>query len=504
VKNKLLKSFTFIFVFWWLAVYLFWYATLEPIHSVLRNIFIDNEFESIAVLFEPVTISLAYWSIPVLILLVSVAILTFLSINLFVYFSILLKEKRLERNKDKQWNGMKISLGELPSPSWKPDIPKYKPELIQEYIDESIQKHTKPNSTVHVFGERYSRLLSDILFFIWSNNDAFVGDGHGVSLWEHTLDVLERSWPHVSDPLIPIAAAAHDAGKILAWERHPKSGEWKRVGYHDDYGMLLVSSLDSFFELELDEQLVLKMVIGYGHKENKRPILETSIDKRVESIFKIINKSDRQQTAKEKQKLLEKESTTEVLTKAFLDAVMDAPFNTKDSAVGEASVCFRKGSDIYLLEPGFRDIFLQFLPPDVAAAFGKGFKRIGNMSPPTVALINHLKNIGWLVESGNGMQSECGLWSVEIGKKVFNGVLAIRLPEKFCSELPDDTIYDIRFSCPLKVKAGQDMKPADRISPEEMSSLQKKARALSAITNVPYEACLKDMIEKSESKQKQN
>lgn len=85
-----------------------------------------------------------------------------------------------------------------------------------------------------------------ILFFIWSNDDAFVGDGHGVSLWEHTLDVLDRSRPHVFDPLIPIAAAAHDAGKILAWERHPKSGEWKRVGYHDDCGMLLVSSLDSF------------------------------------------------------------------------------------------------------------------------------------------------------------------------------------------------------------------------------------------------------------------
>lgn len=76
-----------------------------------------------------------------------------------------LKEKSLEKNKDKQWNGMKISLGELPSPSWKPDIPKYKPKLIREYIGESIQKHTKPNSKDEVFGEKYSRLLSDNFIF---------------------------------------------------------------------------------------------------------------------------------------------------------------------------------------------------------------------------------------------------------------------------------------------------------------------------------------------------
>ncbi len=492
MKKKLLSSFLFIISFWWVVVFFDWYFELEFSHIFLEKI-MGFELPTFSEAIEPLRVALVYWIGPLLVL---IFLTIFLGVALSIGLTISGQRWRAWRvSRKTQWRGIGITMGNLPMPDWKVGIQsEYKANIVDElasYIFNEESKEKKP----HLFEERHKKILSDVLFYIWLNRkSSFVGAGHGVDIYEHTLSVLKESWTAGCDPLIPIVAAAHDAGKILAYKKHPDTQEWEMKGFHDDFGMLIISTMESFDNLHEDEKEVLKISIGYGHKESKRPILEHNIEQRVQNIFAVVNKADRLKTAEEKKKIIEKGNVPQIITDGFLRAIYLAPFQTPATRRGAPTICFRKGDVVYLLEPGFRDIFLKELPEDLAAAFGDGFRRIGNMSPPTVALINHLKKLGWLVENGNGMHSECGLWSVEIGKKLFNGVLAVKLPHEIVTRLPDESVYDVRFSCPLKVDIKKEVvAPADRIPNEKLTELQKKARQLSAITGQPVDVLFKKL-----------
>jgi len=500
MKNKLLSSFLFVVSFWWAATYAWWYISLQSLQDFFHTIFIEGEFPAIGSIFKPFEVSFVAWTLPVLMWGAIVFLTTIFGVIFVVVFKKYLSEKKLYTQYS--WRGIKVSLGEYEKHYWHINLPEIDLTDIDEYLDEKIEenyssdiKKKDEKEVVQVFTTEHRNLMTEILTYIWLHNeDAFVGDGHGVSLLEHTGGVIDRCWTPNCDPLIPLAASAHDVGKILAWEKHKDSGEWKRVGLHDNYGKLIVSALDSFDFLTREDKELLLIAIGYSHKENKRPIFKGEKERRIEHIFSVINKNDRLQTKHEKAKVLENNVAPEMVTKAFLEALNNSTFNTPTTERGLEAICFRKGNTVYLLEPGFRDVFLKYLPVDVAAAYGGNYRRVGNMSPPSVALINHMKEIGWLVEDENGMHSECGLWSVTIGKKLFNGVLALTLPPEIIKKLPDETKYKIRFSCPLKVETGADFNPADRPSSSELSTEQKKTRQLSAITGQPMDELVKKMI----------
>jgi hypothetical protein len=492
MKKKLLPSFLFIVSFWWSVVFFDWYFELEFNHLFLEKL-IAFELPVLSDVLQPLRVSIFFWTGPLFIL---IFITTLLGIALSI--GIVVSRQRWRAwsvSRKTQWRGIGISMGELPMPEWKVGIKsEYEANVVDKFVSQIYMEEEKEKKP-HLFEERHKRILSDILLYIWMNKgESFVGAGHGVDIYEHTLSVLKESWTPGCDPLIPIVASAHDAGKILAYKKHPETQEWEMKGYHDDFGMLIISTMESFDALHEDEKEVLKITVGYGHKESKRPLLEHNIEQRVQNIFAVVNKADRLKTAEEKKKVIEKGNTPQIITDGFLRAIYSAPFQTPSTRRGAPTICFRKQDIVYLLEPGFRDIFLKELPDDLAAAFGDGFRRIGNMSPPTVALINHLKNLGWLVEDGNGMHSECGLWSVEIGKKLFNGVLAVKLPNEIVSKLPDESVYDVRFNCPLKVDIKKDVvAPADRIPSDKLTELQKKARQLSAITGQPVDSLFKKL-----------
>lgn len=107
------------------------------------------------------------------------------------------------------------------------------------------------------------------------------------------------------------------------------------------------------------------------------------------------------------------------------------------------------------------------------------------------------------------MTSECGLWSINIGRKLFNGVLAVNLPPDIAKKLPDNSNYEVVFSCPLKIAAGEKLEPDDApivneilekeelvgLTEEELLKLEKKARQLSAITRQDFNKILIDLTE---------
>ena len=497
MKYKLLQSFVFVVSIWYLILFAWFYIdyfTFDFIIHVFSGGGTNVDGIDVSML-EPVKQVLTYWTFPSL-LITAIAIILGIFLAFLIEFLSIRKKNNIIKPAD-EWRGIKVSMGKLPLPAWKPELQKCNTFILNTV--RTLNKNNKPKDNLsEQLESRHLQILCEILSYIDSNKDAFVGPGHGVNLLQHTLDVLKRSWTPNCDPLTPIVAAAHDAGKVLAWQRHPENNEWRRVGFHDDYGMLLISSLDSFQALDEEEKSVLKICIGYGHKENKIPILSKGLALRVEKILSIVNQMDRLQTSIEKKEVLDKGLSLDVVIDAFIRAVKDSPFNTSETPNGSESICFRKGQTLYLLEPGFRDIFLSKLPEDIAAGFGSGFRKMGNMSPPTVALINYLKEAHWIIQDGNGMKSECGLWSVQFGKKIFNGVLAVKLPEEILDQLPDETPYDVRFDCPLKTEPGQKLNPLDKPAAKELSLLEKKARALAGTMDITFEVALKQVNSKKD------
>lgn len=489
MKKRLLGSIIFIFCFWWIVLYVTWLVSIGGFNDVYHQLFVENKLPDFMYVFELIKISFFDWGIPIFLIAILSSFFTVSSVFAFYIFK---NYKFYKKNVvTDSWSGININIGELPKPSWMPEKIIRSP-IVTEYVNSKLLVLNEEQKVT----ENHKELLLDVLSYIFQTKEtSFVGYGHGNNLYEHTLNVLNVCWTKNCDPLIPITAAAHDAGKIISWKINSDTNNWQRVGMHDDYGALLISTFPSFQKLDEEEKYVLKIAIGFGHKEKKIPLMSEERFRRVDNIFAVVNKNDRIQTAIEKKKVLDKKESPEMITEAFVEAVKASPFNTPKTRRGQNAICFRKGEIIYLLEPGFRDLFLSMLPPDIAAAYGGGYRRVGNISPPTVALINHMKNIGWLVEEGNGMKSECGLWSVKVGNKIFNGVLALKLPMEIIEHLPDETGYEIRLNCPLKVSPGVPLNPADSIPKEKLTAIEKKAKQLSVITGQSYESILSKLKE---------
>lgn len=73
-------------------------------------------------------------------------------------------------------------------------------------------------------------MLTEILYILWlKRNESYAGVGHDRNLYEHTLSVVKKSWVKGCDPLIPLAAAAHDIGKLITFKKIRKLVSGKRL-----------------------------------------------------------------------------------------------------------------------------------------------------------------------------------------------------------------------------------------------------------------------------------
>lgn len=456
--------------------------------------------------YEPIIVVFKVWVAPVAGIVLTAGIVSFIFSWLSVAAPKAYRKKSL--NKETNVEGVKINMGVLPIPKWKVKVPKYRAEDINLFLQAKLATYGEKELK---FEDRHKKLFLDILIYIWSKrNESFVGAGHQGDLYEHTLGALDKSWKGWKDPLVPIAVAGHDAGKIFAFnpkipnaDRH-NPAHWDRVGYHDDYSMMFVTSLDSFQFLTTLEKETLRIALGYSHKQKFMPVLKPEVEARVKYLLKQFTVADKEQTAQEKSQLLLEKVTEQNLTDAFLTALKRSVFQNKNLARGQQSTCFKKDGIVYILEPGFRDLFLAQYPEDVAAAFGAGYRRVGNMSPATIYLVNFLKQKGWLLERANNMKSKCGLWVAKSGKMIFNGVIAVKLPEEVLDILPEDSTYEISLTCPL------DMQPQDRIEPDNLipvredkshidEEVYKQAQRVAAGSRQPVQKVYDEMI-KAKSK----
>jgi hypothetical protein len=447
-----------------------------------------------------------FWTFPVLL---AVLLSSLLGSGLAYATRYRINQEEIKRLKaEESWRGMQISLGALPKPVWIPEFDK-----VKISFDKDIK------SKLEVLEPRHHQLLSEIFGFLKSHPDAFVGDGHKGTLLEHTLGVFQESIESASDPmdpLLPLAAAAHDMGKVVTHYKG-EDGEWVRrrgnAGFHDYQGGLLLSSLPGYADLNDEERSILVILIKYAHKPNRAPIPSEDQRERIVQLFEDFRKADKSVTAEEKQEVIEdlkkEESLDDIITNAFMEAITTFKFQDPNLPKSQKAIGWRKGNELILIEIQFREKFATMLPKDLLAAWGGIERQKNSLAGLTKNFLDWLDEKGWLVREVDVFKKPTDeepfkrelcppdhypLWSLWSGDKPFVGVYAVRIPEEFHKKLPHETQFDLKYFGYMKPPKGTAPKKAQSHSTspagKKLQGKHKSAKAKAADREKEFEKAL--------------
>lgn len=455
MRDALLKSFIRLLIFWFLVVAIWWgFSNARIAHSAASligkapNV---NTFNAMLWMWFVVK----HWTLSIL----AAAGLAFL-LGYGIAHGIHWRKKRSLLSgvqPDESWRDIEVSIGKLPHPEWERNRDT-EPMLPIHFSSYKKQFEALPSE--------HRAVLKETLSVIAAHPDAYVGPGHTESLLEHTLNVLETTWNEMgsnTDPLLPLLSAAHDMGKIRAWKKN-KRGEWRRVGWHDEWSARLFSGLDSFPTLPEEDKRVAMIALRYAHKFSRAPILPQKETERLVRLHQLQESADRTATAAEKQAVLEvnAESMPELLTRAFLESLTnELLFYGARLPKGSKASVWRRGQRLHLSEPAVREAVIKNLPENVAAAV-ESSRRPGEINSVTLALIDALRVQGWLVEAlpepGTRVTDEKKevplmianppLWNVRSGNINLNGLLVVNIPPEEQYRLGAECPTPILVLCP--------------------------------------------------------
>lgn len=466
MKNKLLQSFFFILSFWWTVLFVLF--SLEPsltVDALTRlgrapdtSVSALNHLKYWIDLLEAWTIPMVGW--------LGVSMVLGFVVTGWSVVKVVIGRKHRETG-DGEYRGIKLTLGEFPQPVMLKSVP------------------MKGFSASGEFGKKVSNmtpeqlsLLKEIFEVIAAYPDAFPGDGHGVTLLEHTINVVEKILNEPdSMPLAAVAAAAHDVGKITAFKMD--GGEWKRVKAHDKESGKWLALLPSWWKLPEDERNALVLAVKYDHSRGALPTRPD--DGRASAlamqIIQQVSKADCQATKEEKQKVLDAREVDTLILQSFVDELPRLTWQDMGLPPGVKAVGWKVGKRLYFLESQLRERCLAVLDPDLTAALGGFYREKGKIAPFSIALMKVLNDQGWLVKQIGKIKvpDEMPLWKIKAGSKEFSAIIAIDVPDDMLDRLPPkDTSYVLEVVGPHVVQPGS-VSTAD-ISLDGVLSSGKKTR----------------------------
>jgi hypothetical protein len=337
---------------------------------------------------------------------------------------------------DKPYAGVSISLGWMPRPQLLPMEP-----VSLTVLDSPPPAH--------------QALLDEIMGVLYAHPSAFVGDGHGVDLATHTLNVIETMLDEGNrDSLAIVCAAAHDLGKITSYQK-TKSGEWLRVKKHDKESARLVATLPAFMGLAEIERQALTFALAYSHDLASMP--EGDGSDLARRILTRTKKADNEATKQEKARVLEAMPLPEMVLRAFLEVLPTIPLQSPGLPKKVPAAGWRVGQRAWFLEWRVREEAMRKLPPDVRAAMGGDWRDKHRPAPYMIELLKVLAEQGWLVQTYEQWtcEPENALWRIRAGIKEFNGVFAVDLPAVHLMKLPAETAYALEVLGPqMALQAG--------------------------------------------------
>ncbi|WP_158414258.1 HD domain-containing protein, partial [Halomonas sp. A3H3] len=369
-----------------------------------------------------------------------------------------------------EFRGMDLTITSMPTP----DPVKFKP--IKAQLAGDVPRHHLP-------------LIHQLLGYLQAHPDAYCGDGHGTTLLEHHLGVIDQAFDYEgADPLLPLAAAAHDIGKTIS---HAKlDGEWVRLSPHDKEGGRLLPKFPAWWELPDDERAILLLAVKYEHSPSKMPRTFPGLTdkglRRASTLLQQLREIDGLTTRTEKSQVLESVDVEELAIDAFLRVIPLVPYQVKGLAKGVKAAGFRVGDRLYLSEPMIREAALTKLGQGVAEALGGGYRAPGKTGQFTQILLKALHDRGWLVTEAEGvpegsetsktwtLPADQALWRVRSGIIEFRGMIAVELPEEHHGLYPRETAYEVTVLGPLRTSAGSGVVPTkDSGKREERAEIPK-------------------------------
>ncbi|MGK0547920.1 HD domain-containing protein [Halomonas cupida] len=369
-----------------------------------------------------------------------------------------------------EFRGMDLTITSMPTP----DPVKFKP--VKAQLAGSVPRHHLP-------------LIRQLLGYLQAHPDAYCGDGHGTTLLEHHLGVMDQAFEYEgADPLLPLAAAAHDIGKTISHAK--QDGEWVRLSPHDKEGARLLPKFPAWWELPENERAILLLAVKYEHSPSKMPRTYPGLTdkglRRASTLLQQLREIDGLTTRTEKSKVLESLDVEELAIDAFLRVIPLVPYQVKGLAKGVKAAGFRVGDRLYLSEPMIREAALTKLGQGVAEALGGGYRAPGKTGQFTQILLKALHGRGWLVTEAEGvpdgsetsktwtLPADQALWRVRSGIIEFRGMIAVELPEEHHGLYPRETAYEVTVIGPLRSSAGSGVVPTkDSGKREERAEIPK-------------------------------
>lgn len=345
-----------------------------------------------------------------------------------------------------EYRGISVTVSAMPSPP--------PPETVEVVVGGLSAFSKKVGLT-----KKHNDLLKAILGYLKVNEDAYCGSGHEKGVFDHTLGVMEKALEvKGSDPLLLLAAAAHDMGKITSY-RQTDDGQWVRIKYHDKEGARVLARMDEWWQLPMPDRAILLLTVKHSHTPDRLPIsapdLKPEDFKRIALLIEQLRKIDGNTTGEEKEVSRQDRDIGEVVIEAFLQSILNAPFQRKGLAKGVQAVGWRDGSRLYVLERAMREFAMSQMDALNAALLSVGYRKRGEAADFTTALLDALEQRGWLVTTADigipesderksfTLQDYKTLWRVQSGTHVFNGVYIVELPAEHQHSYPEQTLYQI-------------------------------------------------------------
>jgi hypothetical protein len=460
MRSKLLKSFIYVFGFWWLAFTL-WWSLVDPAlnYEGLLRLHKLFPFLSLSIPQEPVNVLhalgiqkqvLLYWSVPVFVITVVAAALGASLVWLLTWNQ---HKERLAREAPQgKFRGVSVSLGALPTP-----------KFTQREI---LEMGAADSEVFSCLSKEEKILLVDIIGIISAHPKAYSGSGIGVSLLEHTVRVVEEALRSKNRPgLSAIVAAAHECGKITAYAKNSQ-GEWQLSKNHDREAARHLATLNSWWMLPDDVRLAILFAVKYKQSPALLPELDDRphIYKMAKDLLYRAAESTEKVATVAKARVLEKQELPAVALKGFLDALPSLPFQD-GLPKGVKAVGWKVGTRLFLLEIKLRETIMAKLDPDIRGALEGAFKDRTKLATFTQEFLKALDSKGWLVKEHDKTKLEAkdALWVILAGKFDYKGVIIIDIPKEYAEVLPSkDSLYEITIKGPLfQQPANQGVTTAD-------------------------------------------
>lgn len=453
MRPKLLQSFLVVFLFWAVATTTYWSlqrpeVNLQALAAVAQLFpFLDIEVPAQASILQSLYVQrdvLLYWSAPVALAALVLGVLGALVVE---GRALRFDRQRTERETGTgEFRGVTLTLGVLPLPV----------RLPADELDLSASD----NPHFQALSEEHKRVLTDILGVLSAHPSAYAGEGVGVPLLEHSLNVVAKALQSKRNPgLCAIVAAAHEMGKIKAYAQSA-DGSWRRTKPHDREAALALTRLDSWYELPNTDKMATFLAVKFHSCPRNLPDLEGDphIYRLARDLLTAADGVQAEAVQEEKQKTLEKTELPDVLFEAFVTGLPMLSFQSRGLPKGVQAVAWKVGARVYMLEIKLRETIMAKLPAEVKGALSPTGRDRPRMQPFTVELLKALDQRSWLVKKVDDIRLEArdALWNIKAGKLEFKGVIVIDVPKEFLAQLPhDDSMYEVSVTGALFASAAQ-------------------------------------------------